>query len=260
MMLSLITLLLGVGGIFTWRVMADESTYQKAVDYYEENDLFEYETIRLTLSQASHERFDEYLMTQALALVKAYQENSILFEEARDQLARIQSFAEQKAWFTPLQEQVAALKASRLAYQEATTYARNQQWEAAKEAYARVIESDENYLEAQQGLENVARWELESYLIQAITQYETKDYESALATIEKGLTLSPGHQEFLALQADVEQAMIADEAPQNKWSSFKDRLTESIESGLHSLGEGIQSSLQDAKDWIQEWWPFKKDE
>lgn len=258
--LSTLTLTIGIGGIYVADIVAAEQAYDVAVDYFKANDLYEYRNIKDELSENARQRFDLYLVEQAQKVQAQYQDELIIFEEARDQIKRIQSFSSQAELFETHQHQVQALNNSRLAYKEGIAYAREEDWESARIAFNAVIEEDSNYPQAQEALEQVSRWEISHYLIQAIVYFEAGDYEKSLTEIEKGLALSPGDSKFIELKADVEKAMIEDETPptSSKWSEFKESLKESIKSGVESFKDKLEEGIHQVGEWVSDWWPFKK--
>lgn len=241
-----------IGGCLFWVSAKETHAYETAVQYYRENDLYEFETYRYQLSDKTKEQFEDFLIKQATNIVNQFEHKEISYQEARHQLTRIYSFSNNAEEIVSLQTFINQLHESREAFKEANQFAQEKQWTEAKFAYQKVIPEDENYSEAQQALENVSRWEIEEVLFQAITQYESSQYQESLKTIEKGLALSPENKTFLDLRNDVNQA-IREGEKKEKWSTFKETLSESIESSYQNLKENIGSGVKGIAQWIGSW-------
>lgn len=248
---SLITLLIGIGGVFVWGVSAEERFYHRAVQAYESNEWLEYESFRSVLTPNIHQRFDQYLRQQAEQVVQAYLDEQLIFEAARDQIQRIEQFSDEPDIFLPYQEKIKQLKQSRRAFKEGETYAKEQAWESARLAYTQVVDWDPNYEKAQAALRQVSRWELEDYLVQAITHFEDKEYDLALTQIDQGLSQFPDHPDLLNLKQDIETAMTTgEEALSDRWSQLKEHVLDSLNQGVQSIKQGVGELGQ----WIQSWW------
>lgn len=218
-------------GLFHYRL---SNIFDKALTYYEVNDLMSFETIRYELYAMQGKKFDEFLIQEAEKTLNQFKHNEITYYEAIGTTKRIESFANRSSNIEIYQEKIEKLKESRKAFEKAEAYAIEKDWESAYQYYQQVVDWDPNYEKSKQLAESAKRWWLQDILVEAITSYEEGNYEQALLKIDEGLALSPDHETFLDLKDDVHQAMIDGET-ENKWTEFKDKITSSIQSGIESL-------------------------
>ena len=250
--LSLATLIIGGSGLGVWRISAEERFYHRSIEAYEDNNLDVYNSFRTSLTSQTHQRFNQYLIQQAEQIVHNYTKNQLLFEEARDQLQRLQSFSEEPTCFLPYQEKIEQLKQSRQSFEEGELHAKAQDWEAARLAYSKVKDWDPNYEKAQKALSQVSRWELENYFVQTITHFEQKEYALALEKINKGLSRFPDNSDLIQLRQDVEKAMAeGKETLPDKWTQLKEQWINSLNQSVQTIQQGIQEIGSWIKNWVK---------
>ncbi len=234
-------LLIGVSGIvfliavgvfvFEYRMA---KVFDQAIAYYKDNDLLEFEEIRYELYAKQGEEFDKFLTQEALGTFEKFKAGGVSYYEAIGVAKRIESFANKSSNIQSFQEQIEQLQQSRKDFETAESFSINKQWEEAYHYYMQVIDWDPNYEKAQDLAQSAKRWWVQEVLVEAVSYYEEELYDDSLATIEKGLELSPDNEAFIDLKEAVNIAMTEGEK-ENKWTEFKDKITSSIQSGIENF-------------------------
>lgn len=227
------TIFLIVVGVFVFEHRMDK-VFEQAITYYKDNDLLEFEEIRYELYAKKGEAFDTFLTQEALSTFEKFKAGEISYYEAIGVAKRIESFANKSSNIQSFQEQIEQLQQSRKDFKTAESFSINKQWEEAYLYYMQVIEWDPNYEKAQELAQSAKRWWVQEVLVEAVSYYEEGLYEDALATIEKGLELSPDNEAFIDLKEAVNLAMTEGEK-ESKWTEFKDKITSSIQSGIENF-------------------------
>lgn len=179
------------------------SDYEKALTIYETHDKTQTPWMQQTLSELNAWRMDYYLKNEALRLLESYRQEKMLYEQLVAELEWMCAISHHPQWFERYQSYALQLKDSKQAFEEATSSAKNNQWDISKAKYEKVIPSDIHYEEAQWQLKQVSRWALDSQLVQVLEAYESKDYDMALTYIESVLAQSPRHPQMLQLKQEV---------------------------------------------------------
>ena len=246
--LSFITVCVGIGGMITWRLAAEERFYQRSIIAYETHNISQYNEFREYLMPMTNQRFQRYLEKQAKQLLERYSEQEISFEAVRDQIQRLQSFAYNPQAFEPYQAQLKEEHRSRQAFQQGEMSAKNKDWKQARVSYLQVTPTDPNYGKAQRALQQISRWEVDAYLIQAITAFEEERMKDALADLEEGLSNYPDNRDLLRLKQDIENAINSNQhdLPEH-WNRWKSALEERVDQTF----QGVRDKLQNFGDWLK---------
>lgn len=207
----------------------------QAISYYEENDLYSFETIRYELYAHHAASFDAYLTEEAKAVLDDYINKKITYYEACGQVERIEVFANSPLIIKEYRDQIEQLYESRAYFEEAEKKAINKEWEDAYHLYLKVSEIDPNYEKAQELAASSRRWWAQDVLVEAVTYYEEQNYDQALETVTKGIELFEEDNTFYELKEAIELAM-EEGTTEDKWGELKDKITSSIQSGIESIG------------------------
>ena len=97
-------------GVFHYRL---SNIFDKALTYYEVNDLMSFETIRYELYAMQGKKFDEFLIQEAEKTLNQFKDNEITYYEAIGTTKRIESFANRSSNIEIYQEKIEKLKESR---------------------------------------------------------------------------------------------------------------------------------------------------
>lgn len=152
------------------------------------------------------EEATEFLLNRAEELQTQYINNEIEYEDALTQLQEmgklgIVSSSELESAIGAINE----LRTSRVAYVNAQTSIEAGDWETAISELHKVIQSDENYTEAQTLLADAVRSYKEEVLA-TMSDYEaTEDYSGAISALQAALKVVPDDADFETKISDYQQ-------------------------------------------------------
>lgn len=245
--ISFITVCISVSGMVVWRIAAEERFYQRSIMTYETHNISQYNEFRNYLTSITNQRFQRYLEKQAQSFLDGYREQTMSFEAVRDQLQRLQSFAYEPQAFETYFTQLKDIQVSQQAFERGEAYAKTNDWKQARLAYLQVTPIDPNYENAQRALQQIGRWEVASYLTEALTAFEEERMDEALAIVEKGLTIYPNQSELLQLQSDLQTAIEGRQPLPEHWNRWK----EALESHVDEVFKGIHNKIANFGDWLK---------
>ncbi len=238
----ILCLIIGVG----YYVLSLPTTLERADDAYNTNNIETFTDIKDKLSKKEVDLFEQQLIDDASLVFESFKSNSIFHKDAIRRLESIEDYVISTSKIKEIIEQVDALNQSRLAYSEGKRWIEAKEWNNAKISFNNVIEGDPNFDSAKRYLEAISRWELQEVAALAQKYVDAKEYNLALATIEKGLLIDPTNEILLNLMDAIEAIM---NESQNESEQNQSGLKNLIENGLNSLADSVETFLDNLFFW-----------
>lgn len=135
------------------------------------------------------------------------------------------------------------LNESQEAFEQATEYLAQGEQQKAYEAYAKVIEDDANYAEAQESMASLRDDIIAGLVADAESEAAEENYSAALARINKALKFDSENTELASLQTQYEQA--ADEAAEQKAAAEREAAL--MKDGEVITGDHVEAKFVSAK-------------
>lgn len=190
----------------------------KAKKYYKDNDYSSFVVLEEKMNKKDKERFADYLEGEVSQIVVEFESEKITGDKAINKMKNLIKYSN-KIMVTNYSENLSFimdLKESREAFEMAEEAEMNNEYIVAYNNFAKVIERDKQYSEAQERMAGLEKPLIDSYKKEAETKASTGDYEGAISCVYSALEIDNDNVELKSLvkqyEIEKEEAKKVEEA------------------------------------------------